>query len=68
MSLQKQWDGLAGVLTDAVIDQLVPCAPYAELAAVLTERYGSWADGLRLTLPPDPSDDDLIAAVVRDLR
>jgi probable F420-dependent oxidoreductase len=68
MSLQKQWDDLAHVLTDAIVDQLVPCAPYAELAGVLKDRYGGWVDGLRLTLPPDPSDDELIAAVVAQLR
>lgn len=68
MSLQQQWDGIAGVLTDAVVDQLVPCAPYAELAGMLGERYGSWVDGIRLSLPSDPTDDELIAGVVRDLR
>jgi probable F420-dependent oxidoreductase len=68
MSLDKQWAGLADVLTDAIVDQLVPCAPYAQLAGVLQERYGDWVDGLRLTLPRDPADDALIGAVVRDLR
>lgn len=68
MSLHQQWDDLAAVLTDEVVDQLVPCAPYAGLAAVLRDRYGSWVDGLRLTLPPDPADDALIAGVVTDLR
>jgi probable F420-dependent oxidoreductase len=68
MSLHQQWSDLAQVLTDAVVDQLVPCAPYAQLAAVLRDRYGDWVDGLRLTLPRDPADDDLIATVVGDLR
>ncbi len=68
MSLQQQWDGLPEVLTDDVVDQLVPCAPYDRLAAVLKDRYADCADGICLTLPTDPTDDEIIAAVVAELR
>ena len=68
MSLHQQWEGLSAVFTDEIVAQLVPCAPYGQLADLLRHRYGGWADGLRLTLPPDPTDDDLIADVVRALR
>jgi probable F420-dependent oxidoreductase len=68
MSLAGEWNGLAAILTDAVIDDLVPCAVYADLAGVLRARYGSWVDGLRLSITTDDRDDDLLGAVVAELR
>lgn len=68
MSLAQRWDDLVDVLTDDVVEQLVPCAPYAELAGVLRARYPAGVDGLALLLPRDPADDALLATVVADLR
>jgi probable F420-dependent oxidoreductase len=68
MSLAGEWNDLTAVLTDAVVDQLVPCAVYGDLAGVLRDRYGSWVDGLRLSITTDDRDDELLGGVVAELR
>jgi probable F420-dependent oxidoreductase len=68
MSLAGAWDDLAAVLTDAVIDELVPCAVHSDLGHILLDRYGTWVDGLRLSITADDRDDDALADVVYLLR
>lgn len=48
-----QWDRLADVLPDRVLDRLVVSATYDELPGVLQERFGALVDGV--VLPPCPT-------------
>lgn len=68
MSLDQQWGDLAAVLTDDVIDELIPCAPYDGLAEVLIGRFGSWADGIRLSITADDTDDESLRDLVTALH
>ncbi len=63
-----QWDGMRELVTDAMLDALVPTAPFAGIAALLAERYAGVADALTLRLPKDPGHDVAFARVVRALR
>jgi probable F420-dependent oxidoreductase len=63
-----QWDGLRELVSDAMLDALVPTAPFSEIAALLAERYAGVADALTLRLPKDPAHDAAFARVVRTLR
>lgn len=65
---ENRWPELTAVLTDEMVDVLVPTATYAELASQLREAYAGIADALTLTIPEDPADDDAIARVVADLQ
>ncbi|CAB4746831.1 unannotated protein [freshwater metagenome] len=63
-----RWDDLANVVTDEILDTLVPAATYREVPARVRERVGALADGVLLTPPPDPRHDVLVAAAVADLH
>jgi probable F420-dependent oxidoreductase len=64
----ERWDDLHGLVTDEVLDALVPAATYDALAAVVTERLGGRADGVLLPPPADPAHDPLAASAVAALR
>ena len=61
-------DELAAAVPDELLDALVPTAPYGELAAVLLERFGPFADGIVLAMPAAAPDEAALAATVAELR
>ncbi|MGH9090131.1 MAG: TIGR03617 family F420-dependent LLM class oxidoreductase [Acidimicrobiales bacterium] len=63
-----RWDDLHRLVTDEVLDTLVPTATFHDLPAVLRDRYGGLAQGVLLSPPADPSGDDRFAAVVAAVR
>jgi len=65
---ENRWQDLTAIMTDEMMDALVPCAPYEELGGRLIDWYAGLADGIMLTLPEDPADDDAVAAVVSALK
>jgi probable F420-dependent oxidoreductase len=65
---QEQWDDLAAVLSDEVIDTLVPSGTYAELPDLLQRRFGSLGQGIVVSPPAEPGDDGVFRDVVGALR
>ncbi len=65
---EDRWDDLEGVVTNDVLDAIVPSAPYEDLPKVLLGRVGDLGNGLLLPPPADPSHDDQFATVVAALR
>jgi probable F420-dependent oxidoreductase len=63
-----QWEGMRELVSDAMLDALVPTAPFGAIAAVLRERYAGVADALTLRLPKDPAHDAAFARVIAVLR
>jgi probable F420-dependent oxidoreductase len=63
-----RWDDLARVVTDEILDTLVPAARYVDVPARVRERLGGLADGVLLAPPPDPAHDHLVAAAVANLH
>jgi probable F420-dependent oxidoreductase len=68
MTREGRWDDLPSLITDEMIDTLVPQGTYDEIADVLQEWYGDRIDGLNFPLPEDPADDPLVARVVEQLQ
>ncbi|MBK5306768.1 MAG: TIGR03617 family F420-dependent LLM class oxidoreductase [Frankiaceae bacterium] len=68
LSRTQSWTAMAEVVDDEMLDAIAPTAPYADLAAVLSQRYAGRADGLVLAPPADPADDAAFAGVVAELR
>ncbi len=62
------WAGMNGLVTNEMLDVLVPSAPYDEIAATLRERYAGAASAISLRMPRDPADDARFAGVVATLR
>ena len=68
MARTGDWADLASVLTDDVLDVLVTQCTYVELPTMLNAKYGELCDGIALTIPSDPDDDETFRTMVEDLR
>ena len=55
---RDRWDDLAGVLSDEVLDTLVPCGTFDELPGMLLERFAGLGQGIVVSAPADTGDDD----------
>jgi probable F420-dependent oxidoreductase len=62
------WDAMPEQVDDAMLDALVPSAPYAEIADALREAYGGLAACVGFPIPEDPAFDAPAAAAIRALR
>jgi hypothetical protein len=56
------------LVTDQVLDTLVPSAPLDRLPELLLTRYGRLAQGVLLSPPTEPAIDGRIAEVVAALQ
>src|SRR5580704_3056123 len=65
---RERWDDLGTVLSDEVLDTLVPAGSFEELPGVLVERFAGLGHGITLTVPADEADDEAFARVVAALR
>jgi probable F420-dependent oxidoreductase len=63
-----EWSGLRDLISDAMLDALVPSAPFGEIAALLCARYAGVADAITLRLPKHARDDVAFAKVVAALH
>jgi len=65
---RDRWDDLADVLSDEVLDTLVPSGTFDELPAILHERFAGLGDGIVVSPPADSGDDEAFGAVVAALQ
>ena len=63
-----RWDDLAAVLSDEVLDTLVPTGTFDELPTVLRDRFTGLGQGIVVSPPPDEGDDEAFRSVVASLR
>lgn len=68
LSREGKWAEMAGAVDDAMLDALVPQAPYGEIAAVLQEWLGGLATRVTFPVPSDPADDAAAARAIETLR
>lgn len=68
MTHENRWDAMAALITDDMLDELVPQATYAELPAVLEARLGSVAQGVIVPPPADARDDPLVTEAITAIR
>ena len=64
----NDWGALRALITDEMLDVLVPSAGFGEIAALIRARYAGVADGISLRMPADPAHDAAFARVVEALR
>ncbi len=55
---RERWDDLGDVLSDEVLDTLVPSGTFDELPGLLLERFAGLGQGILVAPPQDPSDDE----------
>lgn len=65
---QGDWAGMRGLVTDEMLDVLVPSGTFATIATVVGERYRGLADAVCLRMPADPALDEPFRAVIAALR
>jgi len=65
---RERWDDLAGVLSDEVLDTLVPCGTFDELPTVIRKRFAGLGQGIVVSPPGEGRDDEAFGAVVAALR
>jgi probable F420-dependent oxidoreductase len=63
-----RWDELGRVLSDEVLDELVPCGTFDELPDLVLRRFAGLGQGITVGVPADPADDDAFRAVVAAIR
>jgi len=63
-----RWDDLAGVLSDEVLDTLVPSGTYNELPDLLAQRFAVFGGSLIVSPPSDTSNDGAFAEVIRAVQ
>lgn len=68
MVREQRWKEMPAMLSDEMMEVLLPCAPYAELGALLVDHYRGLADGICLALTGDASDDASLAGLIAELR
>ncbi|HVA09254.1 MAG TPA: TIGR03617 family F420-dependent LLM class oxidoreductase [Acidimicrobiales bacterium] len=65
---EDRWDSLAGLLSDEVMDTLVPTGTFEELPDLLLTRFGDLGQGIVASPPADARDDDAFRHVVEALQ
>lgn len=65
---EGRWGDLGPLVTDEMLDVLVPSGTYDELPEVLRERYGGLAREIGLPLGPSPADDPAVARMIEALK
>ena len=65
---RERWDDLGDVLSDEVLDTLVPCGTFDELPGLLLERFAGLGQGILVAVPADSGDDEAFREVVAAVR
>ena len=68
MIRSERWDDLAGILSDEVLDTLVPSGTFAELPDLLKARFGTLGQAIVASPPGDSADDGEFGEVIRALQ
>ncbi len=68
MVRQGRWEDLHRLVTDEVLEELVPAATFAELPELVTRRFGHLAEGILVPVPTRTEHDEEFAEVLRAIR
>ncbi|MBB3601219.1 putative F420-dependent oxidoreductase [Mycolicibacterium sp. BK556] len=68
MAQRSEWDDLPTILTDDVMNQLVPQGTYQEIPVILSRWYSGLCTGINLPVPADTADDDSFGALLDACR
>jgi probable F420-dependent oxidoreductase len=68
MTRAGNWGEMSNVITDEVLDKIIPSGTYAEICAVYRQRYAGLGSRITFPMPENPADDALAAAVISELQ
>jgi hypothetical protein len=62
------WDDMKGLITDEMIDTLVPLGTYAQIAEILIDTFASIVDRMTFPMPEDPALDGEVSKILATLK
>ena len=65
---ENRWSDLTPLITDEMVDVMIPSATWDQLGGRLRALYEGVTDAITLAIPEDPADDEALARVVAELR
>lgn len=68
MTRTGNWAEMPNILTDEMLEKIVPRGTYDEIDSVLRARYTGLASRITFPMPADPAQDDQVAEVIRRLQ
>jgi alkanesulfonate monooxygenase SsuD/methylene tetrahydromethanopterin reductase-like flavin-dependent oxidoreductase (luciferase family) len=68
LSKRSRWGDMKRLVTDEMIEVLVPQGRYADIAKILLDEYDSIVDQLTFPVPDNPSHDDQVSEILALLR
>jgi probable F420-dependent oxidoreductase len=68
LTREGKWDEMPEVISDEMLHELLPTAPYAEIADVLRDRYADLATMITFPLPEDPALDPQVTTAITGLH
>jgi probable F420-dependent oxidoreductase len=68
LSREGRWAEMAAVVTNEMLDAVVPAASWSEISAVLRDRYAELSDWITFPMPEDPAQDPQCRAAIDELR
>ncbi|MEM0954907.1 MAG: TIGR03617 family F420-dependent LLM class oxidoreductase [Pseudomonadota bacterium] len=68
MTREGRWQDMPSVVTDEVLEKVVPRGTYSEIAAIYRKRFGDLARRVTFPIPADSRDDALAAEAIARLK
>ena len=68
MTFENKWDAMGSLISDEMVDTLVPQASYDDLPDVLIEWYGTAPYSMSVPVPDDPRLDGEVSKVIARLQ
>jgi probable F420-dependent oxidoreductase len=68
LSKRDRWNEMESLVSDEMIEALVPQGRYADIARILLCDYASIVDRITFPVPDDPAHDERVSEVVAELR
>jgi probable F420-dependent oxidoreductase len=68
LAREGRWSDLAPLIPEELLDAMVPCAAYDQIAAVLIDRFHDLATHITFPAPETPEYDEQVRKVIASLR
>ena len=68
MTRTGSWDKMSTIITDEVLERIIPIGSYDDIASIYRQRYEGLASRISFPMPEDPADDELAAQVITNLK
>ncbi|MBT4521748.1 MAG: TIGR03617 family F420-dependent LLM class oxidoreductase [Halieaceae bacterium] len=68
MTRQGNWQGMAEIVTDEMLEKYVPRGTYDDIAVIYRQRFGELSRRITFPVPDDPADDEAAAQVISQLK